>query len=130
MAILKPLAHINEWIGQVGCDWEKTSRRGMSNFFQNIGLDTQRYYPVGISIFREGGELISVYAVEANGVDEARRQGRLFGELRATRFLPRATTAQLLCHMQRFSLALRNNLLEAGDLPITYDEDATIKLPT
>jgi hypothetical protein len=131
MAILMPLAQtntMNDWSGEVSCEWESHSRRGLMGFLQSMGLDTRRYYPIGINIYREGGELVSVFAVEARTAREAAQLVLPNGEVFATRFLPRATTAQVLSHMHRFSLNLRNNLPGVGDLRINFDEDSAVKL--
>lgn len=113
----------NDLIGTAAAD--EADRAGLIAFSKGKGIDTEKYFPVGVSFYSGEHEFesVSVYAVEksvAGTFDEVEQYAKQHGgKVPCVKFDANATIAELFQHFKRLKVVLtrkfRNVVLE-------YDE--------
>ena len=97
-------------------DW--SDRDGRSKIMDAAGIDRSKYFLVGISIYAEDSEHVSLYVVEATNHDEMMAIV-CNGAIHVTRIDTKLAMTDVLDYLKRFSVTLKHKDLET--IEVTYD---------
>lgn len=113
----------NDLIGTAAAD--EADQGGLITFSKAKGIDTGKYFPVGVSFYsgRQKFESVSVYAVEksvAGSFDEVEQYAKSHGgQVPCVRFDANATIAELFQHFKRLQVVLTRNF---ANVVLQWDE--------
>jgi len=100
--------------GTAAIDWPSGTE--IHDFAKDLGIDTNRYFPVAIDVYRtEVTESLTIYAVDrkvaGETADDIIKYGRSHGgTLPVKKFHTDGSLADLLKHTKRFSLVAINRI--------------------
>ena len=113
----------DDLIGTAAAD--EADRGGLITFSKAKGIDTGKYFPVGVSFYSEEQEdgSVSVYAVEksvAGSFDEVEQYANSHGgQVPCVQFDANATIAELFQHFKRLEVVLTRKF---RNVVLQYDE--------
>ncbi len=116
METLVARAQHNDLKGLSAADW--SDNNGNSKIMDAAGIDRNKYFLVGISIYAEGSEHVSLYVVEATTHAEMMAMVNN-GTIHVTRIDTELTITDVLDCLKRFSVTLKHRDLKT--IEVTYD---------
>ncbi len=116
METLTTCAQYGDLIGLSAADW--SDDRGNSKLLKAAGLDGGKYFLVGISIYAESSQHVSLHVVEAAGHADMMALVNN-GQIHATKIDTTLTITDVLDCLKRFSVIFKHKDLET--VVVAYD---------